>query len=538
MSTRQRTPFGNAPADIGNRHDDDDDNQEPLVKGKGTIEIDQPAPKLQKIETTINVTTTDIRDDHVNDNDDADHLALLHNAAQASRLAYEMKQKNDDELMEDMAQELESIEKELANEKSQHLLQKELWDQMESELLKKLDRQKVDLNNAKKDAKEGIVIVRDLDKGLRGARAERNEARMQVAILQAEIKQIQDDAERTSSLMEERQSSQVERCATLTELECLKVQLERVETEGNDARAQADVALSAMSLLRNELDGLSTKCHQLEQSNEELQQNLEAVQSESSKKIEQLIESIAETEKREDTIKREHESLRHAYDELQEHVEAVQSESSKKMEQLIESLAETEKREDRIKKEHESLRHAFDNQTDLFDDIVRRKAAAVEENNSAELRMQVIIAPYETRQKELTEAIETQRAQFDSQQEDLMLKFSELQKHKKILKDEVSHLRKQYDECVVALQNAEAKMVSLQQESVLQAASSTAHIEELEKDLERARTKNRSLRDGLKDCEAALTVVSTSGRPPRSPQSKRKQIEDNALREYFTQRMY
>jgi chromosome segregation ATPase len=491
MSTRQRTPFGDAPADIGNRHDDDE-QQQPLVKGKGTLEIDQPAPKLQKIEIVNNdvVTTTDIRDDHINDNDDTDHLALLHTAAhQASRLAYEMKQKNDDELMEAMAQELESIEKELANEKSQHLLQKELWDQRESELLKKLEKQRVDLNNAKKDAKEGIAIVRDLDKGLRGARAERNEARMQVATLQAEIKQMQENAERTSSLMEERQSSHVERCATLTELECLKVQLERVETERNDAIAQ----LSELSSLRKEVEGINTKCHHLEQSKEELQQ----------------------------------------------HLEAVQSESSKKMEQLIDSIAETEKRENAIKKEHEDLRHAYDNQTDLFDDIVRRKAAVVEENNSAELRMQVIIAPYETRQKELTEAIETQRAQFDSQQKDMMLKLSELQKHKKILKDEVSHLRKKYDECALALQNAEAKMVSLQQESVLQAASSTAHIEELEKDLERTRTKNRSLRDGLKDCEAALTVVSSSGRPPRSPQSKiRKQIEDNALKEYFTQRMH
>jgi chromosome segregation ATPase len=201
--------------------------------------------------------------------------------------------------------------------------------------------------------------------------------------------------------------------------------------------------------------------------------------------------------------------LRHAYDELQQHLEAVQSESSKKMKQLIDSIAETEKRENTMKKEHENLRHAYNKQTDLFDDIVRRKAAAVEEHNSAELRMQVIIAPYETRQKELTEAIETQRAQFDSQQKDMMLKLSELQKHKKILKDEVSHLRKQYDECAHALQNAEAKMLPLQQESVLQAASSTAHIEELEKDLELTRTKNRSLRDGLKDCEAALTVVSS-----------------------------
>jgi hypothetical protein len=55
-------------------------------------------------------------------------------------------------------------------------------------ILKKLERQKVDLCNAKKDAKEGIAIVRDLDKGLRFACAERNEARMQVATLQAEIK--------------------------------------------------------------------------------------------------------------------------------------------------------------------------------------------------------------------------------------------------------------------------------------------------------------------------------------------------------------
>jgi len=461
MSTRQRTPFGDAPADIGNQHDDELEPSEKKVKG--TID-----------ETANNFTIADIRDDHINDNDDTDHLTLLHTAARASRLADEMKQKNDDELMEAMAQELESIEKELANEKSQHLLEKELWDRREAELLKRLERQKLDLSNAKKDAKDGIAIVRDLDKGLRAARAERNQTRMQVATLQAEIEQMQKETERTSYLMEERQSSQVDRCATLTELECLKVQLERVETERNDARAQVGVALSESSSLRMEVEDLTMKCYNLEQSNEELQQHLEAM-----------------------------------------------------------------------------------------------------------------------RQKELTNEIEAQRAQFDSQQEDMMMKLSVSASYSPTspdsptspaysptspaysptsptcsptspaysppspaysptspaysptspayspTKDEVSHLRKNYDDCALALQNAEAKIVSLQQESVLQAASLTAHIEELEKDLRRIRTKNRSLRDGLKDCETALTLVSSSGRPPLSPQSKlRKQIEDKALKEYFTQRMY
>ena len=462
MSTRQRTPFGDAPADIGNQHDDKLEPSEKKVKG--TIDG-----------TANNFTITDIRDDHINDNDDTDHLTLLHTAAKASRMADEMKQKNDDELMEAMAQELESIEKELANEKSQHLLEKELWDRREAELLKRLERQKLDLSNAKKDAKDGIAIVRDLDKGLRAARAERNQTRMQVATLQAEIEQMQKETERTSYLMEERQSSQVDRCATLTELECLKVQLERVETERNEARAQVGVALSESSSLRMQVEDLTMKCYNLEQSNEELQQHLEAMRQK----------------------------------ELTNEIEAQRAQFDSQQEDMMMKLS--------VSASYSPTSPAYSPTSPAYSPT----SPAYSPTSPTCSPTSPAYSPPSPAYSPTSPAYSPTRPAYNP------------------TKDEVSHLRKNYDDCALALQNAEAKIVSLQQESVLQVASLTAHIEEREKDLRRIRTKNRSLRDGLKDCETALTLVSSSGRPPLSPQSKlRKQIEDKALKEYFTQRMY
>jgi chromosome segregation ATPase len=354
MSSRKRTPFGEATADIGNR----DNRQAPtspslvqkLPPSLVRIPRSRSRPSRRGGENPPRPETTNVVDvDSLSDDARARAYKALPAEFDGGNEAggEEEKIKGDAELVEAMAQELETmeggfnamrtrvseLERDLIEARSESADQKERWDRREAELITQLERQKLDSNNAKKDARDGVSIVRDLDGALRSARAARNEARSQASNLRAEIKQMQDDAEQTAALIKEleaaKESAQIERCTALSEL----------------------------SSLREEVDGLrerSVKYQNLEQSNKELQNVLEMVQAHSKKNVNQMKEAMMEAQEREEKLKQEHEKLRHsflqqtnvmnemksAYNELSDKINEVENDSANKTAAIEEHMSE------------------------------------------------------------------------------------------------------------------------------------------------------------------------------------------------------
>jgi chromosome segregation ATPase len=260
--------------------------------------------------------------------------------------------RNDAELIEALDMELEikerdlnqslarvvELERNLIEARSESVNQRERWDQREAELTKQLERQKLELDDAIKDARDGVSIVRELDGALRSTRAERSEARSLVSTLRAEIKQMKDDAERMAALMKEMEtekgSSHIELPYEVSELSSLREEVvglrersakyqnleqsnkklcEEMEMSKDSLQIERSMALSVLSSLREEVDGLRerlAKNQNLEQSNKELQSSLEVVQSHSDKKMNHMKEAMKGAEERERKIKIKHEKLR------------------------------------------------------------------------------------------------------------------------------------------------------------------------------------------------------------------------------------
>ncbi|KAL3774956.1 hypothetical protein ACHAW5_007455 [Stephanodiscus triporus] len=365
MSARKRTPLGNR-----------DNRQAPTSSSlvqklpHSLIRIPRSRSRPSQLggENPPRPETTNVVDvDSLGD--DAGSLFLTYDAARAR--AYkallaefdggneaggeEEKSKGDAELVEAMAQDMEKIERDfnamrtrvgelerdLIEARSESVDQKERWDRREAELITQLERLKLDLNNTKKDARDGVSIVRDLDGALRSARAARNEARSQASNLRAEMKQMQDDAERTAALIKEleaaKESAQIERCTALSEL------------------------LS----LREEVDALrerSVKYKNLEQSNKELQNVLEMVQAQSKKNVNQMKVDMMKAQEREEKLKQEHEILRHsflqqsnvmnemksAYNELSDKINEVDNDSANKTAAIDQNSVTLQKAEKKI----------------------------------------------------------------------------------------------------------------------------------------------------------------------------------------------
>ncbi len=234
------------------------------------------------------------------------------------------------------------LEKDLIDARSESVNQRERWDQREAELTKQLERQKLELDDAIKDARDGVSIVRELDGALRSTRAERNEARSQVSTLRAEMKQMKDDAERMAALMKEMERKEAyEVSYEVSELSSLREEVsslreevvglregsakyqnleqsnkklsEEMEMSKESLQVERSMALSVLSSLREEVDGLRerlAKNQNLEQSNKELQSSLEVVQSHSDKKMNHIKEVMKGAEERERNIKIKHEKLK------------------------------------------------------------------------------------------------------------------------------------------------------------------------------------------------------------------------------------
>eukprot|EP00579_Thalassiosira_antarctica_P018416 CAMPEP_0201935620 /NCGR_PEP_ID=MMETSP0903-20130614/35852_1 /ASSEMBLY_ACC=CAM_ASM_000552 /TAXON_ID=420261 /ORGANISM="Thalassiosira antarctica, Strain CCMP982" /LENGTH=739 /DNA_ID=CAMNT_0048476083 /DNA_START=133 /DNA_END=2352 /DNA_ORIENTATION=- len=250
----------------------------------------------------------------------------------------EKKSKDDAELIEALAQELETMEKDLKTsqmrvEESQvrmgdlehdlfersksendvsatQSVEKAQWEKREADLKKQLERQHGEVRNAKKETKEGIFIMKELDSALRASRAERDDARSQLSTLRTETEQMQEQ------MAVEKES---------------EVALQSMQNERDEARSELSTLREEVDVLNTQVDVLNTQCESLEQSNKELQNVLEMVQTQSGKKMEQIKCAVLEAQAREEKLKQDHDNLSESYEQ--------QVKESREMESALEGMA-------------------------------------------------------------------------------------------------------------------------------------------------------------------------------------------------------
>ena len=169
----------------------------------------------------------------------------------------------------------------------------------------------------------------------------------------------------------------------------------------------------------------------------------------------------------------------------------VQSHSDKKMNHMKEAMKGAEEREKKIKIKHEKLRQ----------DFLRQKNALYEMKSASNVL------------SSKTNKVGTEPANKIAAIEEQMSEKSE------------SYL----------LQNAGSKIPSLLQEVTLLSANASP-MEKRQRDLTMAQSTDASLAKAVLDCKVPLTEV-LSGTPlDRNEAQEARNIEDDALKEYFLQR--
>jgi len=297
------------------------------------------------------------------------------------------KSRDDAELIEALAQECETMEKELGTSRARirelekkaaersksedemsvtRSKEKEQWEVREAELKKQLESDRTGLKNAKRDTTQGIKIIHELQSALKAARAERDDARTQLSAQCTRIELAQEQ---------------------ITAAKELEVQLKSVQNERDGARL-------GISAAREEVDALRKKCDGLERSNEELQDVLRTVQARSGEKMEQIKRGILEARAREDNLRKDHENLKESYErkaeearEMKSALEGIASQFEAQQEKLLSKAAAIEDLEDShattiagLKRQHsteiEEMRESNDR---VIVSLETRHAAAMEE---------------------------------------------------------------------------------------------------------------------------------------------------------------
>ena len=221
----------------------------------------------------------------------------------------EQKREADAELIEALAAELETMEKDFKHSKERvseleggllgrskssdndasvsESIESAQWKEKEAQLKKQLEQKHQQVVNAERDVHAGIKILRDMEVELKKARADRDDARSQLTTLSSEVGRREDDYS--------------ERAASMKELE---VSLKSIQNG-------RDQALSGLEVK-------AKRCEKLEQSNNELQNTLKMVQSQYSKKADEVREGIL-------ALKQENELLKESLQEQKNRSESLES---------------------------------------------------------------------------------------------------------------------------------------------------------------------------------------------------------------------
>ena len=248
----------------------------------------------------------------------------------ASTEEQEKKSKEDAELIETLAADLETLEQDLNKARSTNdsivkelnesqLRVRELEMKVEAksspnaskreaivtkqmeELQKELTKAKSDAIQFKKDAAEGIPLMRELDKNLRAARAERDAALLSAAQ--------QQDASEKSALIKE-----------------LEVALQAMKNERDEAKTSNLRALSEISNLNKSNQDLQSKLstNALFHENEDLKEDVTQCKN-LNKELQTVLEGVQreleETQQREEQLKQDWPDLESALDELSQELQ-------------------------------------------------------------------------------------------------------------------------------------------------------------------------------------------------------------------------
>mmetsp|Transcript_4940 Transcript_4940/g.12418 ORF Transcript_4940/g.12418 Transcript_4940/m.12418 type:complete len:797 (+) Transcript_4940:174-2564(+) len=218
------------------------------------------------------------------------------------------------ELEKDLIESRSKSERLSFSETQSSTMEKAQWERREAVLNDQLERQRKELSKAKKDAIEGISIMKELDGALRAARAERDDARSQVSTMRDEMQlKVQDDTERKVVIKElgmtlvSMQNERDKALAKVSQVSTLRCEMEQ---KMQDEVKELEMKLVSM---QNERDENSSQCKILEKSNRDMQNALVAAQSQTGKKIDQMKQAVLESQMREEKLKHDHESLVNSY---------------------------------------------------------------------------------------------------------------------------------------------------------------------------------------------------------------------------------
>jgi len=240
---------------------------------------------------------------------------------------------NDGELIEALAQELDSSEADLKAAQSQvRELEKELQSVRRSqschmetactdsstttksstiELKKVIEHQRKELEQYKKDEKEGVVIMGDLEKALRVAKSNS-------------------------------EASQAARDEAWKSAERYQIQMEGVRLELEKSQQQCRLLEKSKEMVKEEQSVMATKYANLETSFIELQNTLRMVQSRSEEKTASMKEALLEAEKKEEQSVMEYQILMKRYNEVQRQYGEMEETLSKVQAEVVQKENEVQ----------------------------------------------------------------------------------------------------------------------------------------------------------------------------------------------------
>jgi hypothetical protein len=376
------------------------------------------------------------------------------------------------------------------------------------------------------DATEQSAVVRELEAALKSTRNERDEALLELSSLFEEVNSLRECSTVCEKLEQSNKSLQ-------TELEKLQNQ------SGSDLHEAIVEAREREAKMKQEYNTLLEESKQMESALEEIVHKFEEQRNELAMKtaaIEELqdlhVTNIADLNKEHAN---EMETMRLCHEDAIQSLETRHAQELQKQNELLQS------RESDWGAQMSLLQDELINSETIvneYEDIETSDRIEIEKlkNELKEMKTIANNMDLDRPHDELVAGLKLENAELHRQLEDHKQMVSELEASKSVL-DDKKMLQK--DEQVMQTETS-----STQDESEAEATTSSSmrdessihsgqlsRIEQLERELARSKKANASLEDALRDMQVALVAVSS-----RKSSPSKKEIEDDALREYCAQR--
>ncbi|KAL7511980.1 hypothetical protein ACHAXN_008895 [Cyclotella atomus] len=413
-----------------------------------------------------------------------EEVRMFASAEKSTAPSVEESQQNDGELIEALAQELESTEADLKAAQSHvNRLEMELKSERQKnvisssnksvgtastsastadtnsicELQKIIEKQNAEIEKCKQDAVEGVSIMRDLDKALRAARKDRDVSRA-----------ARDEA--------------------LNSLETHKKQMEGMSLELETSNHHCAMLERQCGEMKEEHSALVARYANLESSLTELQNVLTLVQSRSEKKAASMNQALAEAEEREEKGVIEYQTLMKKYTEVQgqcAEMEGVLTDLTSKFEEVKADVLMKEEELEMAKARHATNVEVIKEQH--ADEIATQQREARE---AGRILYEAMLSKKET---EYQAAMNEMQKQYQKQlrEKEELLKAREKQWESKsrrssdqetqVLQARLQQIEKQYEEAKSALMERDEAICRSRSENAKLMNENTELIQKIEK---------------------------------------------------------